>query len=141
LSPLDITLYQAVELLNQPKTRGRQSAARREPIKVYDKSPITGKQVQLLDGRYGPYVTDGETNASLPKSSEPQELTFSEALDLLAERRAKGGTVKAPRKTAKRQSAGKTVTKKAAKKTATKKKSVAKRKTTAKRKSAKNKKR
>jgi DNA topoisomerase-1 len=46
--------------------------------------------VQLLDGRYGPYVTDGETNASLPKGTPPEELTFQEALDLLAARAAAG---------------------------------------------------
>jgi DNA topoisomerase-1 len=89
LSPLDVTLEQAVELLAQPKTRGR-GAAKKEPLKVFDASPVTGTKVQLLDGRYGPYLNDGETNASLPKGSSVEELTFAEALDLLAARAALG---------------------------------------------------
>ena len=77
ISPLDVTLEQAVELLAQPKTHGRgRAAAKREPLKVFDASPVTEQKVQLLDGRYGPYVTDGETNASLPKGTPAEELTF-----------------------------------------------------------------
>ena len=94
VSPLDVTLEQAVELLAQPKTRGRGAAAKREPLKVFDASPVTGKKVQLLDGRYGPYVTDGETNASLPKGTSVEELTQAEALDLLAARAALGPSKK-----------------------------------------------
>ena len=86
VSPLDVTLEQAVELLAQPKTRGRGAAAKKEPLKVFDESPVTGNKVQLLDGRYGPYLTDGETNASLPKGASVEELTFAEALELLAAR-------------------------------------------------------
>jgi DNA topoisomerase-1 len=83
-------LEQAVHLLAQPKQRGRGQAAKREPLKVFEASPITGEKVQLLDGRYGPYVTDGTTNASLPKGTAVEELTFNEALDLLAARAAAG---------------------------------------------------
>lgn len=91
LSPLDVTLEQALQLLAQPKVRGRgRAAVKKEPLKVFDVSPITGQKVQLLDGRYGPYVTDGVTNASLPKGASPEELTFQEALDLLAARAAAG---------------------------------------------------
>ena len=90
ISPLDVTLEQAVHLLAQPKQRGRGQAAKREPLKVFEASPITGEKVQLLDGRYGPYVTDGTTNASLPKGTAVEELTFNEALDLLAARAALG---------------------------------------------------
>jgi DNA topoisomerase I len=90
LSPLDVTMAQAVELLAQPKTRGRGAAAKKEPFKVFDPSPVTGKPIQLLDGRYGPYLNDGETNASLPKGASAEELTFNEALDLLAARAALG---------------------------------------------------
>jgi DNA topoisomerase-1 len=86
ISPLDVTLEQAVELLAQPKQRGRGRAAAKAPLKTFDASPITGKPVQLLDGRYGPYVTDGTTNASLPKDASPESLTFDQALVLLAER-------------------------------------------------------
>ena len=90
LSPLDVTLEQAVELLAQPKARGRGAGAKKEPLKVFDPSPVTTKPVHLLDGRYGPYLTDGETNASLPKGASVEELTFAEALDLLAARAALG---------------------------------------------------
>ena len=119
-----MTLEQAIELLKQPKTRGRGAAAKREPIKVFDESPVTGSKVQLLDGRYGPYVTDGETNASLPKGTSPDELDFNEALNLLAARAEAGGSKKK-----------KTTKKKAAKKKSTPKKKAAKKKATPKKKS------
>lgn len=122
LSPLDVTFEQAMELLKQPKTRGR--AAPKEPLKVYEgKSPVTEGEVKILDGRYGPYVTDGETNASLPRGSDPKELTFEAALDLLAVRAAKGPTKKKKKKKATKKKAAK---KKTAKKKATKKKAVKK---------------
>lgn len=125
ISPLDVTLEKALELLAQPKTRGRAQAAPKEPIKVFDASPITEEPVRLLEGRYGPYVTDGATNASLPKGSTIEELTFEKALDLLAERAAKGGTKRKKKKSAKK----KTAKKKAAKKKATKKKTTKKKAT------------
>ncbi|QDT68336.1 DNA topoisomerase 1 [Planctomycetes bacterium MalM25] len=119
VSPLDVTLEQAIELLNQPKQRGR--AAAKPPLKVFEeKSPITEGVVQVMDGRYGPYVTDGETNASLPKGGSPEELSFQDALDLLAARAAAGGSKKKKKKAAKK----KTTKKKAAKKKTTKKKTA-----------------
>lgn len=121
LSPLDVTFEQALELLAQPKAR-RGGTRSKEPIKVFDASPVTGQPVKLLEGRYGPYVTDGETNASLPKGTEPAALTFEQALGLLADRAAKGPSKKAPRRTATRKKA----TKKAAAKTTAKKKAVEK---------------
>jgi DNA topoisomerase-1 len=90
LDPLNVTLEQAIALLAQPKTRGRAAAAPREPLKTFDKSPITGEPVRLLPGRYGPYVTDGTTNASLPRETQPEQLTLEAALALLAERAARG---------------------------------------------------
>jgi len=108
ISPLDVMLEKALELLAQPKTRGR--GAKKEPIKVFEASPVTEKPIQLLEGRFGPYVTDGQTNASLPRNLPPEELTFADALDLLAVRAAKGPTKK------------KATKKKTAKKKATKKK-------------------
>jgi DNA topoisomerase-1 len=87
LSPLDVTLAQALELLAQPKTRGRRTA-RREPLRVFGPSPVTEQSVHLLEGRYGPYLTDGVTNASLPKGVTPEEITLEQALELLAHRAA-----------------------------------------------------
>jgi DNA topoisomerase I len=131
VSPLDVTLEQALALLAQPKTHGRgRAAAKREPLKVFDASPVTGEKVQLLDGRYGPYVTDGTTNASLPKGTSPEELTLQEALDLLAARAALGPPKK---KAARRKTAA---TKKAA---PAKKKAATKRRPAASTKSAKKK--
>jgi DNA topoisomerase-1 len=123
LSPLDVTLEQALHLLSQPKQHGRgRAAAKREPLKVFDASPVTGNKVQLLDGRYGPYVTDGETNASLPKGTAPEELTLPEALDLLAARAAAGPP---KRKAAKKKAAKSAAPKKsAAKKAATKRRAA-----------------
>ena len=70
LSPLDVTLEEALELLAQPKTRGRRQAGPQEPLKVFPESPVTGQPIKLLSGRYGPYVADGTTNASLPKNAD-----------------------------------------------------------------------
>lgn len=120
VSPLEVTPEQAIELLNQPKAQGRGRAAAKPPLKVFEeKSPITEGAVQIMDGRYGPYVTDGETNASLPKGAAPEELTFPDALELLANRAAV-----APKK--KKKAAKKKTTKKAAKKKTTKKKATTK---------------
>jgi len=87
-----------VELLAQPKTRGRgRGAAPREPLKTFDDSPVTKQPVKLLSGRYGNYVTDGVTNATLPKDYTPESLSFEQALNLLAERAARGPSPKARR--------------------------------------------
>lgn len=120
ISPIDVTLEKALELLAQPKQR-RGRAAPKEPIKTFDESPVTGEVIKLLDGRYGPYVTDGTTNASLPKGSDPEELSMDEAVSLLAERAAKAPSKKKKKKAAKKKTAKKTAKKKAKKKTAKKK--------------------
>ena len=124
LSPLDVTLQQALDLLAQPKMRrGRGASGSKEPVKVFDASPVTTQPVRLLQGRYGPYVTDGVTNASLPRDVTVDEMTFDYALNLLKNRAAAGPSKKAPRKRAAPKAAKKTV-KKAAAKTATRKKKV-----------------
>ncbi|HEX5102741.1 MAG TPA: type I DNA topoisomerase [Pirellulaceae bacterium] len=120
VSPIDVTFEQALELLAQPKQRGRGRAAPREPLKTFDASPITSQPVKLLSGRYGNYVTDGTTNATLPKDIDPETLTFQQALDLLAERAARGpaaprgrkGRAKpaAPKKAAKKSGRAKSAT-------------------------------
>jgi DNA topoisomerase-1 len=122
ISPLDVTLEQAVELLAQPKTRGRGRAAPKEPIKTFDPSPVTQQPIKLLEGRYGPYVTDGETNASLPKGTSPDALSFDQAVHLLAERAAKAPTSKRAKKAPKTKAVKKSVKKRPAKKKTAKKK-------------------
>ena len=114
----DITLEAALELLSKPKV-GRGGREATPPLKTFEVSPLTEKPVEVRDGRYGKYVTDGETNATLPKDLAVEELTFSEALRLLAERAA----VAPPKK-----KRGAKSSKKAAKKSATKKKAVKKKK-------------
>jgi DNA topoisomerase-1 len=126
LSPLNVSLEQALSLLAQPKTRGRSSTPK-EPIKVFDESPITEKPVKLIDGRYGPYVTDGKTNASLPKGVSPEDMTFDHALRLLADRAARGPASRRKKQAAKKKAAKKkTAKKKAAKKKSAKKKAAKK---------------
>jgi DNA topoisomerase-1 len=97
LSPLEITLDEALHLLAQPKSR-RGAAARKEPLKVFEPSPTGGRPVRLMQGRYGPYVTDGTTNASLPRGMTPDELDFPFALKLLADRAAMQSVKGKPRK-------------------------------------------
>lgn len=121
VSPLDVQLEQSLFLLSQPKRRGR--SAPKEPIKTFESSPITEQPIRLLEGRYGPYVTDGETNASLPKGTETETVTFEQALQLLAERAAKGPSRK-KKKTKKKATKKKAAKKKSAKKKSTKKKAV-----------------
>ncbi|MGH8793078.1 MAG: topoisomerase C-terminal repeat-containing protein, partial [Stackebrandtia sp.] len=102
-----------------PKKRGR--AAARPPLKELGVDPATKLSVVIKDGRFGPYATDGDTNASLRKTDTIEDITIDRASELLAERRAKAPTAKkAAKKTAKK------ATKKAAAKKSTKKKTAAK---------------
>jgi len=93
LSSLDVTLEEALELLAQPK-RGRRGA-RSAPLKTFEPSPATGNPIELRDGRYGPYVTDGETNASIPKDVDPDDVSHDLAVRLLSDRAAQGPRKKA----------------------------------------------
>jgi DNA topoisomerase-1 len=114
-----VTLEQAQALLAQPKLRGRAAAA--PPLKELGNDPVSGNPMVVKEGRFGPYVTDGETNASLRKDDSVEELTDERASELLADRRARGPVKKkaAPRKAAARKAPAK---KAAPKKAAAKKK-------------------
>ena len=119
-----ITLDEALALLAQPKTRGRRAAAA-GPLRELGADPASGQPIVVREGRFGPYVTDGETNASLRKGDSVAEITIERAVELLVERRAKGPT--APRKrAAKKTPAKKTAAKKTAAKRAPAKKSAPK---------------
>ncbi|HSL63050.1 MAG TPA: type I DNA topoisomerase [Gaiellaceae bacterium] len=83
-----ISLDEALALLAAPKSRGRRAAA--APLKELGDDPSTGKPIVLRSGRFGPYVTDGETNASLRSGDDPDHVTHERAVQLLAERRARG---------------------------------------------------
>jgi len=97
VSPLAVSLDEALALLAQPK-RARGARRRKEPIRVFAASPVTSQPVELLAGRYGPYVTDGTTNASLPRGSDPQQVTHEQALALLAARAARGPSKRVARR-------------------------------------------
>jgi DNA topoisomerase-1 len=78
-----ITLARAKELLAQEKKSMRRQREAPKELKALGPHPVSGAAVRVLDGRYGPYVTDGETNASLPKGTSPEALTLAEAKALL----------------------------------------------------------
>ncbi|MDQ4064896.1 MAG: type I DNA topoisomerase [Actinomycetota bacterium] len=86
-----ITLEDALALLAQPKQQRRGAAM---VLKELGEDPATGAAITLRDGRFGPYVTDGTTNASVPRGESPDDVTPERAAELLAERRAKGPTKK-----------------------------------------------
>ena len=84
-----ITMDEARALLAQPKPRGRAArAAAAPPLKELGPDSVSGKPIVLREGRFGPYVTDGETNASLRKGDTIEAITPQRAVELLAERRA-----------------------------------------------------
>ncbi len=80
-----ITLDESLKLLSKPKQRGRRAAA--PPLREFGEDPVSGKKVLCKNGRFGPYVTDGATNASLRKGEEPETITEERAFDLLQMRR------------------------------------------------------
>ncbi|MEK7218084.1 MAG: topoisomerase C-terminal repeat-containing protein, partial [Patescibacteria group bacterium] len=82
-----ITLADAGEIIKESKEQRRRAA---EPLRNFGKDPDTGGTILLKDGRFGPYVTDGKTNASLGKKLSPETLTLEQAIDLLRKKRARG---------------------------------------------------
>ncbi|MFD3731696.1 type I DNA topoisomerase [Streptomyces sp. NPDC058632] len=125
-----ITLEEALAIYAQPKQRGR--AAAKPPLKELGTDPVSEKPVVVKDGRFGPYVTDGETNATLRSGDSVETITQERGFELLAEKRAKGPAKKTAKKAAKKAPAKKTaaVKKTAAKKTTAAAKTTAARKTT-----------
>jgi DNA topoisomerase-1 len=83
-----VTLDEALEIYKQPK-RGRGRTAT-PPLRELGDDPTSGKPIQVKDGRFGPYVTDGETNRTLPRDVTPESVTAERAIELLAEKRAQG---------------------------------------------------
>jgi DNA topoisomerase-1 len=97
-----ITLDEALAIYAQPKARGR--AAAKPPLKELGTDPVSERPVVVKDGRFGPYVTDGETNATLRRDDEVESITPERGYELLAEKRAKSPA----KKTAKKSPAKKT---------------------------------
>jgi DNA topoisomerase-1 len=84
----DITLEQALEIYSKPKYGARRAAS---ALKDFEKEdPTSGKNVRIRDGRFGAYVTDGETNATIPRGTSVEDVDFAAAVQLLADKRAKG---------------------------------------------------
>ena len=113
-----VTLAEAKDLLAQPKPRGRGARGAAPPLRELGDDPATGKPMLVKEGRFGPYVTDGETNASLRKGDDVATITPQRGAELLADRRTA-----APSRPARRASTAKAP---AAKKTATTAKSARK---------------
>ena len=115
-----ITLDEARRIYAEPKRRGRQAA--RPPLKQLGDNDVSGRPMSVKDGRFGPYVTDGETNASLRRGDTPETITDERANQLLSERRAKvaadGGGKKSTKKAGKKSS--KKTSRKSTKKTSKK---------------------
>ena len=113
-----VTLEECLALYAQPK-QGRRNAA--TILKELGTDEDSGKEIVIKDGRFGPYVTDGEINASVPRGTSPETMTLDRGLELLAERRAKGPVKRKKKKT--------TAKKSTAKKKSTKKKTTSKKTT------------
>ncbi len=107
----DITLEQALEIYARPKYgAGRTSSA----LKEFEADPVSGKPIRIRDGRFGAYVTDGETNVTIPRGQTPDDVTFEIAVQMLADKRAKGPAPKRGRAGAKKAPAKKAPAKKPA---------------------------
>lgn len=99
----DIELPGALELLAQPKYGASRASS---ALKEFDADPESGKPIRVRDGRFGPYVTDGVTNATIPRGEDVDDIDFDRAVQLLADKRAKGpAKPKAKRAPAKRRTA------------------------------------
>ncbi|CAL4859195.1 type I DNA topoisomerase [Microbacterium sp. MM2322] len=101
----DITLEQALEIYSQPKYANRAATS----IKEFEPDPVSGKPIRIKDGRFGAYVTDGTTNVTIPRGQTADDITFEVAVQMLADKRAKGP---APKRTTRKPAARKPAAKK-----------------------------
>jgi DNA topoisomerase-1 len=99
----DVTLDQALEIYKQPKY-GAGSRRASSALAEFEADPVSGKPIRIRDGRFGAYVTDGETNVTIPRGQKPEDITFESAVQMLADKRAKGP---APKKGAAKKAAAK----------------------------------
>lgn len=93
----EVDLPTALEIFAQPKYGARRASS---ALKEFDADPVSGKPIRIRDGRFGAYVTDGETNVTISKGLTIEEIDFDQAVQMLADKRAKGPTKKAPAKRA-----------------------------------------
>ena len=108
-----ITMPQAEVIFAQPKRRGRQT---KPPIAELGAHPESGAAVRVLDGRYGPYVTDGELNATVPRGVDPASIDLEQAVELLRERATRGPVEKKPAKRAAKRTKPKSTTRRTVRK-------------------------
>jgi DNA topoisomerase-1 len=101
----DITLEQALEIYALPKYANRAATS----LKEFEADPVSGKPIRIKDGRFGAYVTDGTTNVTIPRGQTADDITFEIAVQMLADKRAKGP---APKRTTRRTTTRKTPAKK-----------------------------
>ena len=128
-----VTMEQATAIFAAPKERRGRGAAK-PPLAELGAHPESGEPVRVLDGRFGPYITDGTVNASVPRGTDPDSVTLEQAVELLRERAARAPATKRPAKkkapakrTTKKATPPKSTTTRTIKKRATAKKSTAKR--------------
>jgi DNA topoisomerase-1 len=116
----EVGMNRAVDILAQAANRGGGGRAKAEPLKTLGVHPTSGGEMKVMPGRYGPYVTDGTTNATLPRDVKPEDVTETQAIELIDARAAKGPPKKKGRKKApaKKAAAKKAPAKKAAAKKA-----------------------
>ncbi|MEV1130009.1 type I DNA topoisomerase [Agromyces sp. NPDC049794] len=112
----EIDLAGAQELFAQPKYGARRASS---ALKEFDADPVSGKPIKVKDGRFGPYVTDGTTNATIPRAESVEDITFERAVELLQLKRDKGPATPKSKRTTTRSTAKKAPAKKPAKKSAT----------------------
>ncbi|WP_260484280.1 type I DNA topoisomerase [Sphingomicrobium flavum] len=98
----EVGMNAAVAKIAEAAAKKGQGRGAREPIAVLGKHPTSEGEIKVMEGRYGPYVTDGSTNATLPKGTEPADVTLEEAIRLIDERAAKGPAKKKKRATKKK---------------------------------------
>ncbi len=127
----DTGMNAAVSLLAEAANRKGGARQKAEPIQVFKEHPTSGGEMKVLPGRYGPYVTDGTTNATIPKDIKPEDITEEQAISLIDERAAKGPSKKKAKKKAPAKKKVVTKKKAATKKPAAKKKPPAKKKAAA----------
>jgi DNA topoisomerase-1 len=95
-----VGLNHAVTIIAEKKAKGFTPRGA-QALKELGPHPVSGKVVKIMKGRYGPYISDGETNATIPRGANPENVTMDEAVALIAEREAKGGgKKKKPKKAA-----------------------------------------
>jgi DNA topoisomerase-1 len=124
----EVGMNRAVDILAQAAMRGGAARGKSEPIATLGAHPVSGGEIKVMPGRFGPYVTDGTTNATIPRDTKPEDVTLAAAIELIDARVAKGP---AKGKAKKKAPAKKAPAKKAAAKKAPAKKAPARKKATA----------